>query len=136
MLGVTAVAAAVICPLAALLMARVAVGPRMVGLLEAGVLSAGYMASFNLLLVWGPLFPYTLSVVLLPAALAVVVLACRMGASIVGAPARVYVGLLGALARLTSSQMSSANTLLVLSLPVVLRALVGKFRALLREKAA
>ncbi|MFJ6002747.1 DUF6541 family protein [Arthrobacter sp. NPDC092385] len=133
--AVNIVTAAVVWPISALFLARVVVGPRMVGLVTAGVVSAGYMAFPYLLMAWGPLFPYMLSVALLPAALALVVLACRLGTSIVEAPVRVWLGLAAALASLGFSHMSSVNTLLALSLPVALWALSGHFASLTRSGA-
>ncbi|WP_146069551.1 DUF6541 family protein [Arthrobacter sp. B0490] len=134
--AVNIVTAAVVWPISALFLARVVVGPRMVGLVTAGVTSAGYMAFPYLLMAWGPLFPYMLSVALLPAALALVVLASRMGASMTEAPARVWIALAAAFASLGFSHMSSVNTLLALGLPVVLWSVSRQVAFLARSGAA
>lgn len=132
---VNIVVAAVVWPVSMVFLARVVAGARPIALLSTGILSAGFIAFPFLMMVWGPLFPYMLSVALLPAALGVVVLLVDMGRDqAVGKP-MLGITLSIAVAGIALSHMSSINTLLVLTLPVVVWAAARKLRALVRSNA-
>ena len=128
--------AAVVWPVSMILLTRVVAGARPIALLATGILTAGFIAFPFLMMVWGPLFPYMLSVALLPAALAVTVLLVDMGrdTDTLAKPVLV-VALLVAMAGIALSHMSSINTLLLLTLPIVMWAAGRDIRILVRTKA-
>ncbi|WP_159802575.1 DUF6541 family protein [Arthrobacter zhaoguopingii] len=132
---VNIVTASVVWPLSVLFLARVVIGPRHVGLLSAGVLSAAFVAFPFLMMIWGPLFPYMLSLAIVPAALALVVLAVNRGNQIGESRWRSLLGLGGGLAGIGFSHTSSVNTLIALSLPLLVTALVAHLRDRVRRKA-
>lgn len=133
---VNLVASAVIWPISVVFLTRVVVGPRPIGLLAAGLMSAGYLAFPYLLLVWGPLFPNLLSVAALPAGVAAVVFVCRLASSIEEPQGRAWVALVLVLPGLALSHMSAANALLAFSVPIVLWKLVLHVGGLIRGKAS
>ncbi|MHA7241050.1 DUF6541 family protein [Arthrobacter sp. TMS1-12-1] len=132
---VNIVTASVIWPLSSLFLARVVIGPRYIGLLSAGILSAAFIAFPYLMMIWGPLFPYMLSLAIVPAALALVVLAVRRGSQIEESRWRSLLGLGGGLAAIGFSHTSSVNTLIALSLPLLVTALVEHLSGRAQRKA-
>lgn len=134
--AVNLVASAVIWPVSVVFLTRVVIGPRPVGLMAAGVLSAGFLAFPYLLLVWGPLFPNLLSVSALPAGVAAVIFVCRLSPTLREPPLRAWLALLVAVPGLALSHMSAVNALLAFSIPVILARLFRYFRELIRTKAA
>ena len=118
--AVNIVASAVIWPISVVFLARVIIGPRPIGLMAAGVVSAGFLAFPYLLLVWGPLFPNLLSVSALPAGVAAVVFVCRLSPTLREPALRAWLVLLLAIPGLALSHMSAINALLAFSIPVVL----------------
>jgi hypothetical protein len=134
--AVNLVASAVIWPISVVFLTRVVIGPRPVGLMAAGVLSAGFLAFPYLLLVWGPLFPNLLSVSALPAGVAAVIFVCRLSPTLREPPLRAWLALLVAVPGLALSHMSAVNALLAFSIPVVLARLFLYIRELIRTKAA
>ncbi|MFP3459415.1 DUF6541 family protein [Arthrobacter globiformis] len=130
------VASAVIWPVSVVFLTRVVIGPRPVGLMAAGVLSAGFLAFPYLLLVWGPLFPNLLSVSALPAGVAAVIFVCRLSPTLREPPLRAWLVLLVAVPGLALSHMSAVNALLAFSIPVVLARLFLYVREMIRTKAA
>jgi hypothetical protein len=127
--------AAVVWPVSMVFLARVVAGARPVALLSTGILSAGFIAFPFLMMVWGPLFPYMLSVALLPAALGVVVLLVGMARDIEADRTMLVIALLIILAGIALSHMSSINALLVLTLPLLVWAAARKVRSLMRSGA-
>lgn len=128
--------AAVVWPVSMVLLARVVAGARPVAILATGILSAGFIAFPFLMMVWGPLFPYMLSVALLPAALGVVVLLVGMGRDTGDASRPMLVLALGVtVAGIALSHMSSVNTVLVLTLPLIIWAAARHVTALVRGRA-
>jgi len=134
--AVNLVASAVIWPISVVFLTRVVLGPRPIGLLAAGVISAGFLAFPYLLLVWGPLFPNLLSVAVLPAGVAAVVLVCRLAPTLQEVPVRSWLVLVLALPGLALSHMSAINALLAFSVPVVLWRLALHVRTMVRAKAS
>ncbi|MFF2315671.1 DUF6541 family protein [Arthrobacter sp. NPDC058097] len=130
------VASAVIWPISVVFLTRVVIGPRPVGLMAAGVLSAGFLAFPYLLLVWGPLFPNLLSVSALPAGVAAVIFVCRLSPTLREPPLRAWLVLLVAVPGLALSHMSAVNALLAFSIPVVLARLFLYVREMIRTKAS
>lgn len=118
------VIAAVVWPLSIVLLARIVTGRSSVVVLTAGVLSAAFIGFPYLLMVWGPLFPYMLSVALLPAAVASVLLAIGMGRQARTAVLPAVLAVLIAVAALALSHMSTVNSLLLVSIPALAWALV------------
>jgi hypothetical protein len=133
---VNLVAAAVIWPISVVFLTRVIIGPRPVGLLAAGVMSAGFLAFPYLLLVWGPLFPNLLSVSALPAGIAAVIFVCRLSPSLTEPRPRSWIALLVAIPGLALSHMSAVNALLAFSVPIVLWRLMLHIRAMIRANAS
>ena len=134
--AVNIVASAVIWPISVVFLARVIIGPRPIGLMAAGVVSAGFLAFPYLLLVWGPLFPNLLSVSALPAGVAAVVFVCRLSPTLREPALRAWLVLLLAIPGLALSHMSAINALLAFSIPVVLSRLFLYVRELIRTKAS
>lgn len=130
------VASAVIWPISVVFLTRVVIGPRPVGLMAAGVMSAGFLAFPYLLLVWGPLFPNLLSVSALPAGVAAVIFVCRLSPTLREPPLRAWLVLLLAVPGLALSHMSAVNALLAFSIPVVLARLFLYVREMIRTRAS
>ena len=133
--AINLVASAVIWPISVVFLTRVVIGPRPVGLMAAGVMSAGFLAFPYLLLVWGPLFPNLLSVSALPAGIAAVIFVCRLSPTLREPPLRAWLVLLVAIPGLALSHMSAVNALLAFSIPVVLARLFLYVREMIRTKA-
>lgn len=132
---VNLVAGAVIWPISVVFLTRVILGPRLIALAAAGVLSGGFVAFPYLLMVWGPLFPNLLSASILPAALATVILVCRSAPVTDEPPLRSWLALLLGLPGLALSHMSSVNALLAFSAPILLWKLAAHLRGLARSRA-
>jgi hypothetical protein len=132
---VNLVAGAVIWPISVVFLTRVILGPRLIALAAAAILSGGLVAFPYLLLVWGPLFPNLLSASVLPAALATVIVVCRSGAVMDEPPLRSWLVLLVGLPGLALSHMSSVNALLAFSAPVLLWRLGAHLKMLIRDRA-
>lgn len=118
------VIAAVVWPLSIVLLARVVAGMRPPVLLASGVLSAAFIGFPYLMMVWGPLFPYMLSVALLPAAVGTVLLVAGMSRQVSAALVPAVLGVLIAVAALALSHMSTVNSLLLVALPALAAALL------------
>ncbi|WP_172804305.1 DUF6541 family protein [Arthrobacter sp. QXT-31] len=132
---VNLVAGAVIWPLSVVFLTRVILGPRLMALAAAAVLSGGFVAFPYLLMVWGPLFPNLLSASVLPAALATVILVCRIAPDTDEPRLRSWLALLVGLPGLALSHMSSVNALLAFSAPMLLWKLAVHVRGLIRARA-
>ncbi|MHA7278903.1 DUF6541 family protein [Arthrobacter sp. MDT2-2] len=130
------VVAAVVWPLSVVLLARVVAGRNRVVLLSAGVLSAAFIGFPYLMMVWGPLFPYMLSVALLPAALGAVLLFLGMGRHLAVPTLPAVLVVLIAVAALALSHMSSVNSLVLFGFPALVVALVTRRRAGSRIRSA
>ncbi|WP_104136337.1 DUF6541 family protein [Arthrobacter sp. ZGTC131] len=133
---VNLVASAVIWPISVVFLMRVVAGPRPIGLLAAGIASAGLMAFPYLLLVWGPLFPNLLSVSALPAGIAAVILVCRLAPTLQEPTVRAWPALVLGMPGLALSHMSAVNALLAFSAPILVWKLVLHVRGLIRSKAS
>ena len=125
---------AVIWPISIIFLTRVVAGPKIYALVAAGIASAGLIAFPFLLLVWGPLFPNMLSVSVLPAALAVVILLCRLSGQH-ERPARLWLTVVLMIPGLAFSHMSAIGALIAFSLPIVLWAVGLRMVGLVGEKA-
>lgn len=132
---VNLVAGAVIWPISVVFLTRVILGPRLIALAAAAILSGGFVAFPYLLMVWGPLFPNLLSASVLPAALATVILVCRSSPVTDEPPMRSWAALLVGLPGLALSHMSSVNALLAFSAPILLWKLVAHLKTLIRTRA-
>lgn len=132
---VNLVAGAVIWPVSIVFLTRVILGPRLIALAAAAVLSGGFVAFPYLLMVWGPLFPNLLSASILPAALATVILVCRSAPVTDESRLRSWLALLIGLPGLALSHMSSVNALLAFSVPILLWKLAVHVRGLIRTRA-
>lgn len=124
------IAGAVIWPVSVVFLTRVIIGPRLLGLAAAGVLSSGFVAFPYLLMVWGPLFPNLLSASVLPAALATVILVCRKASAMTETPLQAWLALVLGLPGLALSHMSSVNALIAFSAPLLLWTLAVYLRKL------
>lgn len=133
---VNLVASAVIWPISVVFLTRVVVGPRPIGLLAAGVASAGLMAFPYLLLVWGPLFPNLLSVSALPAGIAAVILVCKLAPTLPEPTVRALPALVLGIPGLALSHMSAVNALLAFSTPILVWKLAIHVRGQIRNKAS
>ena len=132
---INTVAGAVLWPISVVFLTRVIIGPRLLGLAAAGVLSSGFVAFPYLLMVWGPLFPNLLSASVLPAALAAVILVCRRATAMAETPLQTWLLVLLGLPGVALSHMSSINALLAFSAPLLLWTAAARFRALARGRA-
>jgi hypothetical protein len=132
---VNLVAAAVVWPISIVFLTRVILGPRLIALAGAAILSGGFVAFPYLLMVWGPLFPNLLSASVLPAALAAVILVCRNAPVTDEPPLHSWLALLVGLPGLALSHMSSVNALLAFSAPILLWTLAAHFRKLIHARA-
>jgi hypothetical protein len=132
---VNVLACAVLWPVSVVFLTRVVLGPRPFGLAAAGVISSGFVAFPYLLMVWGPLFPNLMSVSVMPAGLAVVVMVCRRASAMMNTPLQAWLALAVALPGLALTHMSSVNALLAFSAPLLLWTLAGRVRKLVSEKA-
>ncbi len=125
---------AIIWPISVIFLTRVVVGPKPVALIAAGIMSAGLAAFPFLLLVWGPLFPNMLSVAVVPAALAVVIMLCKL-ADHQEHPLRLWLALLLLAPGLAFSHMSAVGALLAFSAPIIAWAVARHAVSLVRAKA-
>ncbi|MEO6531406.1 MAG: DUF6541 family protein, partial [Specibacter sp.] len=125
---------AVIWPISIIFLTRVIVGPKPVALIAAGIMSAGLAAFPFLLLVWGPLFPNMLSVSVIPAALAVVIMLCKL-ADHRERPLRLWLVLVLLVPGLAFSHMSAIGALLAFSAPLVAWAVARHIVGLVQAKA-
>ncbi|MFJ6026136.1 DUF6541 family protein [Pseudarthrobacter sp. NPDC092424] len=132
---VNVLACAVLWPVSVVFLTRVVLGPRPLGLAAAGVISSGFVAFPYLLMVWGPLFPNLMSVSVLPAGLAVVVMVCRRAAAMPFTALQAWFALAVALAGLALTHMSAINALIAFSAPLLLWTLAGRVRKLVSSKA-
>lgn len=132
---INVVACAVLWPVSVVFLTRVVLGPRSLGLAAAGVISSGFVAFPYLLMVWGPLFPNLMSVSVMPAGLAVVVMVCRRATALGETPRQAWLALGVALPGLALTHMSSVNALLAFSAPLVLWTLAGRVRKLVSQRA-
>ena len=122
--------AAVIWPLAAILLATRISGSRPAVILLAGALSTGF-ASFPYLMVnWGVLYPNLLALALLPAGLALAVDLLGLGSDGGPRPALALLLLVGTIPGIALAHPSALLALLAFGIPLVLWAL---FRGLLRS---
>lgn len=127
--------AAVVWPVSMVFLARVVAGARSVALLATGILSAGFIAFPFLMMVWGPLFPYMLSLAVLPAALGMVVIIAGMARDVHAPKGLAVIALLVILAGIALSHMSSVNSLLLLALPLLGWAAARRITFLVRSGA-
>lgn len=125
---------AVIWPISVVFLTRVVAGPRLVAIMAAGIFAAGLAAFPYLLLIWGPLFPNLLSVSVIPAALAVVILLCRLSDQ-VERPWRLWLALVLLVPGLALSHMSAVGAVLAFSVPIVAWAMGLHFWKLATAKA-
>lgn len=125
---------AVIWPVSIIFLTRVVAGPKPVALIAAGIMSAGLAAFPFLLLVWGPLFPNMLSVSVVPAALAVVIMLCKL-ADHRERPLRLWMALLLLAPGLAFSHMSAVGALIAFSAPIIAWAVARYVVSLVRAKA-
>lgn len=132
---VNVVACALLWPVSVVFLTRVVLGPRPLALATAGVVSSGFVAFPYLLMVWGPLFPNLMSVSVMPAGLAVVVMICRRAAALGETPRQAWLALAVAIPGLALTHMSAVNGLLAFSAPLVLWTLAGHVRKLVLRRA-
>lgn len=119
--SVNITAASIVWTLSCIFLARSVFGNNPLITLAAGVLSASQIAFPFLLLVWGPLFPNTLSTSMLPLLLGIVVRLARGGALDGDQTLQRswWMAFLVALAGATTAHMSVVNALLAFSLPLI-----------------
>ncbi|MBD7995392.1 hypothetical protein H9639_08800 [Arthrobacter sp. Sa2CUA1] len=124
--SVNIVVAALVWPIASIFLVRRIFGRNPVITLAAGIVSAAQIAFPYLLLVWGPLFPNTLSVSMLPAAIAVIVMLTGAGRRKLddAEKLRWWIALLLSLAGLITAHMSAINALIIFVLPLLIMAFV------------
>jgi hypothetical protein len=122
--AVTLVIGGLVWPISCIFLATRVTGVKPVPVLIAGALSAAFGAFPYLMVDFGVLYPYFLSLALLPAALALVAMLFGVGES--GGTPRwvVALALLAALAGIALAHPSTAMASLLLSVPVLLHALV------------
>ncbi|MGA7204424.1 MAG: DUF6541 family protein [Specibacter sp.] len=125
---------AFIWPISIIFLTRVVVGPKPMALIAAGIVSAGLPAFPYLLLVWGPLFPNMLSVSVIPAALAVVILLCKLSDQR-ERPLRLWLALVLVVPGMALSHMSAIGAMLAFGAPIVLWTVALHVLALIRSKA-
>ncbi|RAN79315.1 hypothetical protein B5P43_15505 [Bacillus sp. SRB_336] len=138
--ALTVAVAALLWPFACICLVRGILGPRILPVLVAGVLSAGFWIFPYQLLQWGPLFPNTLSYSLLP--LAILVVAGLFGrlrepiATMFTLSMMLPVGI----AALFLTQPNGFSALLALTVPIIagcwLRHFVGGLRSRRRVRQA
>ncbi|MDJ0312966.1 DUF6541 family protein [Arthrobacter sp. H35-D1] len=126
--------AALIWPISIIFLTRVVAGPKPVALMAAGVASAGLVAFPFLLLVWGPLFPNLLSISVVPAALAIVILLCKLSDQR-ERPLRLWATTVIMIPGLAFSHMSALGALLAFGAPMILWAVGLHVKALAKDKA-
>ena len=132
---VNVVIAGIVWPLACVFLVRQIAGPRPVALVAAGVLSASFAAFPYLMVDFGVLYPNLLSISLLPAALAAVVLVARAGvADSLTAPTR-WVVLAGVLPGLALAHPTTLMALVAFSLPIGVAVVVRHLRHLRDRRA-
>lgn len=122
--SVNMVVAALVWPISSILLVRRIFGRNPIITLAAGIVSAAQVAFPYMLLVWGPLFPNTLSVSMLPAAIAVIVMLTGAGRRKLDGSEkpRWWIALLLSLAGLITAHMSAINALLIFVLPLLVMA--------------
>jgi hypothetical protein len=125
------IVAAVIWPVGCVFLARTLFGTGRCLTVVAGILSAAHAAFPFLLYIWGPLFPNALSMSLLPAALAVVIILFRRAESPSDPPEIQpwILALLLAFVGLGSAHMSAVSALLLFALPLVVSTVVRQWRS-------
>lgn len=135
--SINIVAASIIWTLSCIFLARTLFGRSAVVTLAAAVLSAVQVAFPFMLLVWGPLFPNTLALSMVPLLIGIVVMLTR-GARLDSDQSlrrSWWFALLLGLAGMSTAHMSSVNALLVFVLPLLLAVWWQELRKLIRTGA-
>lgn len=125
---------AVIWPISVIFLTRIIAGPKPVVLVASGIISAGLVAFPFLLLVWGPLFPNMLSVSVVPAALAVVILLCKLSEQ-QERPWRLWIAATIMVPGLAFSHMSAIGAILAFSAPILIWTAGRYAMGLIRSKS-
>lgn len=133
--SINIVSASVIWTLSCVFLARKIFGNNPVITLAAGVLSAVQVAFPYMLLVWGPLFPNTLALSMIPLLIGIVVMLARGANLNEEQPLRRswWFALLLGLAGMSTAHMSAVNTLLVFVLPMLMVVWWGAASRLVRK---
>jgi hypothetical protein len=126
---------ALLWPFACIMLVRGIVGPRVLPLVVAGVLSGGFWIFPFQLLQWGPLYPNTLAYSLLPLALLVLVGLFNAGRERFLDDVSLWSFLIIAVAALFLSQPNGVTALLAFSVPLIAAAWFTQLRARIRAKA-
>lgn len=126
---------ALLWPFACIMLVRGIVGPRVLPLVVAGVLSGSFWIFPFQLLQWGPLYPNTLAYSLLPLALLVLVGLFNAGRERFLDNVSLWSFLIIAVAALFLSQPNGVTALLAFSVPLIAVAWFTQLRARIRAKA-
>ncbi|NUU31083.1 hypothetical protein HNO80_05700 [Arthrobacter sp. C9C5] len=126
---------ALLWPFGCIMLVRGIVGPRVLPLVVAGVLSGGFWMFPFQLLQWGPLYPNTLAYSLLPLALLVLVGLFNAGRERFLDNLALWSFLLVAVAALFMSQPNGVTALLAFSVPLIAGAWFSQLRARIRARA-
>lgn len=126
--SVNLIAAAVVWPLSSIFLSFVLFRRRPVAVLMAGIFSVVQVAFPYLLLVWGPLFPNLLSISLLPTVIAIIVHLCRRVNVSWRGSGRWWAAFAVALAGCVTAHMSAINTLLAITVPLIVTVWVQRLQ--------
>jgi hypothetical protein len=127
---------AIFWPLGCVFLVRQIVGPRAVAMVGAGAFAAAFGAFPYTMVDFGVLYPYLLGVSLLPAALAYVMIAARVGVQPTMRPSRARFALLGVAPGVALAHPSVIMALLALSVPIMLFVIYREYQRLKMEEAS
>ncbi len=126
---------AIFWPLGCVFLVRQIVGPRAVAMVGAGAFAAAFGAFPYTMVDFGVLYPYLLGVSLLPAALAYVIIAARVGVQPTMRPSRARFALLGVAPGVALAHPSVIMALLALAVPIMLFVIYREYQRLKMEEA-
>lgn len=116
------VVGALVWPVSCVFFTRRVISSHPIAVFAAAILSVGGIAFPFLTDVWGPLFPYTLAVSILPVSLALVALLVRACDDQTGKRWKWAIPLVLAIGGMSTAHMSSFNALLAISSPLLIMA--------------
>lgn len=122
-------------PIACMFLVRQLTGARPLAMVATGVLASAFAAFPYLLIDFGVLYPYMLGLSLLPAALAVVIVAARLAVDQTFGNPTVWIALLGVIPGLALAHPSVFLSLVALSAPLGLYFVVFQLRELKQRRA-
>lgn len=130
------VMSSIVWPLSVMFLTRLIVGNTLIAVVVSGILSAAQLAFPYMLMLWGPLYPNALSIVLLPVVLGILIVLLKRSREVFNSAFAWWVLLLASILALATAHTSAINTLLALSLPLFFGLFASKAAKLYRSKSS